>query len=337
MNHSELVRYYLKYLLRVAIISMAASGMTVEATTTDTVSAPNVVVAQVQEFIPVHVSQTDRVYTQLVCFGELDNWKNQKFFRVYAKLKDLLEVAPEIFISPSINEINCIASGFQHKIPYNLQLQINAIYQEIEHQSPELYGQLRPQEQTALQSIQQLEHHKESPEAFKIDADRTLLQKLVRAEQFVISGQILILGTFLILPRDFTRWPKTITGKVIRDNLKAAWSTVPQWDHDPWYVNFVAHPYSGAFYYNALRDQGEGMLASFIYTTFQSSFWEYTIEATMERPSRTDLIVTPLVGSLMGELGYRATMSMKKNGFKWWEKGLVILLNPAYALNNGFK
>ena len=60
-------------------------------------------------------------------------------------------------------------------------------------------------------------------------------------------------------------------------------------------------------------------------------------EGGMEQPSIQDLIVTPVLGSFVGELAHRATISMSKNGFQWYEKVLVCLINPTFVFNNGFK
>ncbi|MFN8286653.1 MAG: DUF3943 domain-containing protein [Chitinophagales bacterium] len=65
--------------------------------------------------------------------------------------------------------------------------------------------------------------------------------------------------------------------------------------------------------------------------------WEYVIEGGMEQPSVQDIIVTPVAGSLLGELFHFSTLRMSRNGFKWYEKLFVCVFNPMFALNNGFK
>ena len=57
----------------------------------------------------------------------------------------------------------------------------------------------------------------------------------------------------------------------------------------------------------------------------------------MEQPSIQDLIVTPLAGSLLGELIHFGTVQMSRNGFKWYEKAFVCIFNPMFAINNGFR
>ena len=46
--------------------------------------------------------------------------------------------------------------------------------------------------------------------------------------------------------------------------------------------------------------------------------WEYGIEAFMERPSYQDLMITPLVGSSIGELFYRLKRNIVNNGYRLW-------------------
>ncbi len=65
--------------------------------------------------------------------------------------------------------------------------------------------------------------------------------------------------------------------------------------------------------------------------------WEYVVESWMEQPSIQDIIVSPVLGSLFGELTHVATVKMSKNGFKWYEIAFVCAFNPSYAINNGFK
>ena len=69
----------------------------------------------------------------------------------------------------------------------------------------------------------------------------------------------------------------------------------------------------------------------------QSVVWEYVWEGGLEQPSIQDLIVTPLGGIILGELSHRATLAMRNKGFQWYEIILTCIINPAYALNNGFK
>lgn len=148
------------------------------------------------------------------------------------------------------------------------------------------------------------------------------------------------MGLYLIsLPDEITQWHAVDKFKIphMLNQYKNSFTTAPVIDQDLWYVNYLGHPYQGSFYYNSIRAQGGTILQSSLYNLFQSTIWEYIWEGGLEQPSINDMIVTPLLGSLLGELTHHATLSMRKNGFKWYEKAFVIVFNPAYAINNGFK
>jgi multisubunit Na+/H+ antiporter MnhG subunit len=67
-----------------------------------------------------------------------------------------------------------------------------------------------------------------------------------------------------------------------------------------------------------------------------STQWEYVFEAVAERPSIQDLIITPVVGSLLGEAIHRTTTRMRQNGTNILEKVFITLLNPAGAISSGY-
>jgi Domain of unknown function (DUF3943) len=83
---------------------------------------------------------------------------------------------------------------------------------------------------------------------------------------------------------------------------EAWWGNVrdPHWDADPWWVNYVGHPYVGAAYYVRARERGFNEFGSFLYAALLSTLFEYGVEAFFERPSYQDLIVTPVAGALIG-------------------------------------
>jgi len=153
-------------------------------------------------------------------------------------------------------------------------------------------------------------------------------------------GLNLTLSSFLLIaPDNITKWGRSDKFKlsVIRSQYIRTFTLPPVFDRDLWYINYVGHPYQGTFYYNAMRSQGAGMLESSVFCFAQSCLWEYVWEGGMEQPSIQDLIVTPILGSLVGELSHIATVNMAKNGYTWYEKVVVCVINPTYALNNGFK
>jgi len=119
-------------------------------------------------------------------------------------------------------------------------------------------------------------------------------------------------------------------------NLRRAWTTAPAWDADSYVYNYIGHPYTGAFTYNLMRSQEASPVASWLFSCSQSLIWEYSLEAMEQQPSIQDLLFTSNIGSLMGEGIHRLTGKLKKNGLSRKEKILILILNPAHFLNNGF-
>lgn len=116
-------------------------------------------------------------------------------------------------------------------------------------------------------------------------------------------------------------------------------SSGPVLDSDDLWLNAVAHPVSGAWYYVFARKyRGLNPFQSFVFATFLSSFWwEFGIEAFAEAPSAQDLYITPVFGSLVGEIFYQIDGYIERNGGEvagsvWAGKTVQFLLNPLQAL-----
>ncbi|MCG8607528.1 DUF3943 domain-containing protein [bacterium] len=87
---------------------------------------------------------------------------------------------------------------------------------------------------------------------------------------------------------NFKKWLKNIT-------------TVPEIpDGDHWVTNYIGHPLLGASVYAFYRNRGFSNKASIAGTFLQSTLFEYTVEAWKQPPSGVDLVVTPILGSLVG-------------------------------------
>jgi Domain of unknown function (DUF3943) len=145
------------------------------------------------------------------------------------------------------------------------------------------------------------------------------------------------IGVYALAPSSFTGATKD--GQQYQeswDSFKDAWTKPPVIDSDNPAVNFLGHPYFGSLYYLSQRNYGESPLYSFLFSTFMSTAFEYFIESWDEQPSMTDLIVTPVVGSIYGELVYRATQNMRQDGFTKGEKIILTIINPLYVIQNGF-
>lgn len=164
----------------------------------------------------------------------------------------------------------------------------------------------------------------------------TLGRKIMRASAFVVGMEVISGGTLILLPEDISKWDRTKFNEY-RQHYINAFTKTPVCDDDYWYINYIGHPYQGAYAYNGLRSQGATMLQSSLFATAHSFAWEYLLEAGAEQPSLQDIIVTPLGGIIWGEMAHKATMRMSKKGFRWYEKIFVLVFNPAFAYNNGFR
>ncbi len=160
------------------------------------------------------------------------------------------------------------------------------------------------------------------------------IKRLQRAELISLSAQILGMGALQAADAWHTgRRPFSDTS----DNLRRAWTTAPAWDQDSYFYNYIGHPYTGAFTYNLMRSQNASPVVSWLFSCSQSLIWEFTLEATEQQPSVQDLLFTSNIGSLMGEAFHRLTNKMRENGLSWKEKLLILVVNPAHLLNNGFR
>lgn len=141
-------------------------------------------------------------------------------------------------------------------------------------------------------------------------------------------------------PKEYTKWDYGLGRELLEnshDKFIKAWTTPPIKDKDAWNANWVAHPYAGGYYYNFVRSNGASPLGSFLFSSFASTAWEYGLEAMYEQPSIQDLWITPVLGAIVGEASHQITLLLVKNKFTVGEKLLVLLIDPPYFLNHGFK
>ena len=138
----------------------------------------------------------------------------------------------------------------------------------------------------------------------------------------VLTGAFV--GTLVVLeclPEDATTWNRAALQTVpfYKRWFKNVFKRGPEIDHDNPIFNFVLHPYAGAAYFMSARSCGFNFYQSLLYATIISNVgWEFGVEACMERPSIQDLLITPLVGSAIGELFYKAKRHIASNGYRLW-------------------
>lgn len=151
------------------------------------------------------------------------------------------------------------------------------------------------------------------------------------------------LGILWLMPESVTKWDKD----EIRNNGKGIFTEYaenvrrgPVIDKDDWAVNYIGHPLSGAAYYTLARQNGKSKWQSFGYSVVMSTFfWEYGFEAFAEVPSIQDLILTPVMGSIIGEAFYSAEASIRANdgkllGSEKLGRTALVILNPMGAMSS---
>lgn len=169
--------------------------------------------------------------------------------------------------------------------------------------------------------------------------DKKLTSKLFRANNLTLAYNVTMLGWLLVVPESISKWDIEAKFNIpaIKKQYISSYTKPPIIDDDMLIVNYFGHPYQGAYYYNTMRSQGSTVLESTLFCFGQSLLWEYGYEAGMEQPSIQDLITTPVLGAISGELIHRATLKMGRGGYKWYEKVFVCIFNPSFALNNKLK
>jgi hypothetical protein len=168
--------------------------------------------------------------------------------------------------------------------------------------------------------------------------DRTT-NKIIRGTAYSFAYNVVIGTTLTLSSEQITQWNKKdkFTVKAILEQYERTFTTAPVIDTDLPIINYLGHPYQGSIYYNALRCQGANARQSALFCAAHALLWEYAWEGGIEQPSIQDLVITPAAGILLGELSHVLTIKMSRNGFRWYEVVTVCLLNPMYAVNNGFK
>ena len=304
------------------------------------VSSPASVFAQVQIANSVVPATEGLKHDQYICLG--NDW-HDKNIRVHVQLEGLIQVYPELFHSVPTDGAplsNCFSPT---EIPYGAQSAFDQMLADIDAGSGEnLVVAVAADGNPILNATPKEVDGAQTdiaPQHFHLrNQEKSLGRKLLRAEAMIGGIEASGMITLMLLPQSINKWPDNYLQSAGK-NVIRAWSTPPVWDHDAWAINYIGHPYAGSLYYNSMRSQGSSRLAAFLFSAVQSTLcWEYGIEAVAERPSIQDLVLTPVVGSLMGELSHLATMRMAEHGrMTLGKKILITAINPTFVMNNGFK
>jgi hypothetical protein len=144
-----------------------------------------------------------------------------------------------------------------------------------------------------------------------------------------------LLAVLWSLPADMNRFE---TPNPSWSQFRQAWTQPPLLaDGDWWAWNWIGHPVTGTHQYLMERNWGASQRRAFLFSALASLAWEYGWEATVERPSVQDMLLTAPVGWAIGESIHRLTQHLRRNGFTTTEKLIVVLLSPLYPLQHGFR
>lgn len=194
-------------------------------------------------------------------------------------------------------------------------------------------------EQSPYSSVVVVDNQSKIPLTF--DKLSPVNQELVRQTRNFGALGVATMGILFMLPESVTNWnSEDLKRQSLGERWKEKVSEGPVIDHDDWMINYIGHPLSGAAYYTVARHAGAGIMKSFGYSVLMSTFfWEYGLEAFAETPSIQDLIITPVIGSLIGEGMYYIENKIKDNGgvlFGSHRIGAFAmgLMNPAGSLLN---
>lgn len=129
-----------------------------------------------------------------------------------------------------------------------------------------------------------------------------LIQELAYMQVFAVAS----IGVIAALPEGVSNWSdedKAFTSvQDLLDKHAEHLEQGPKQDNDNITINYVGHSLVGSYFYVWGRQSGLSWQESAILTTLMSTFyWEYGWEAFAEVPSTQDLIITPLLGSILGE------------------------------------
>lgn len=158
-----------------------------------------------------------------------------------------------------------------------------------------------------------------------------------RDTSIIFGGQIAAVAITYVLPESFSGWSpeqkKAGAKKYARNFVN------PVLDKDKFYVNYVLHPYWGATYYTRARERGLSRSYSLAYSALISALYEFGTECIAEKPSIQDLIVTPVVGSLLGAYIFEPLRDSikRKQEMRWYDHTVLILTDPLGVISLGFE
>jgi hypothetical protein len=168
-------------------------------------------------------------------------------------------------------------------------------------------------------------------------------RKLAINTSIFVGSSVIAFGILYACPSDVSGWNKN---QIEMNTLFRRWnehvSAGPVMDKDNFFFNYVTHPYCGGVYYITARSCGFSRFGSFLYCTAMSTFfWEYGVEAFAEVPSYQDMVITPVIGSLVGEGFFCAKKEILKHDKRVLHSKVLgvaslLLMDPFNTILDGF-
>jgi len=106
-------------------------------------------------------------------------------------------------------------------------------------------------------------------------------KKAGRAELFIGGAELIGMIGLVTMPKDVTKWEEDWFQSISR-KWKRTFTQPPVMDTDDAWLNWIAHPIAGSWYYNSVRSQNARWWESFLWSLWQSASWEYAIEGMAE-------------------------------------------------------
>lgn len=153
-----------------------------------------------------------------------------------------------------------------------------------------------------------------------------------RDTAYFLGYQLVAVGAISLAPQRKTNYSNRIGFDRWLRNV-----THPHWDSDDAFVNYALHPYWGASYYIRAREGGLERSQAFWYSALLSSIFEFGAEAMVERVSYQDIIVTPILGSLLGEYVFvplRGHILAKEGPLRTMDRVALVLTDPLGSINS---
>jgi hypothetical protein len=152
---------------------------------------------------------------------------------------------------------------------------------------------------------------------------------------YFVGYQFAAIGVLYVAPEDVSGWSDEDKDDYSFDKWKDNVGN-PVWDEDKWWINYVLHPYWGGTYYIRAQERGFTPAQSFLFSALLSTMYEFGVEALFEAPSYQDLIVTPVVGALVGQFLFaplREHIRAQPGEPGWGGKTVLFLTDPMGVLN----